>query len=221
MDIQTEVQKALSRKDPPLSSKEALALRAKLRPVLTEVTGRHRAIHPGEGNIPMGKEYRQALESGTAEEVERLQGEFRQAAITLAQLEAKRDALAAALKASRIREAMEGLPKMQEAFVSRIEAAEAAHRAFEESLDALQATYTEIAQARGTLSAAGMHGAGAGADASVIGRLMALGALTERRRDMHHPDTSLHCSRLGAPSPRSQAEWQERQPPAPKRWVTA
>lgn len=219
MSIQKEIHNALSRKE-PLSAKEAQALLVLLFPALTEATVKQSAIHPGGGNIPMGGEYRKALETGTAADVERLQAEFRQASVEVAQLQAKRDALTKARNEARIREAMRDLPKMQAQFVASIEAAEAAQRALEAAFDGMQEAYNEVAHARATLNMAGMYGAGEGASQAVIGRMLALAPFAKARRVVHHPDGKMHCDRLGAPFAKSQAEWNEMQYPTPKTWVT-
>lgn len=173
-DTQARIAEALKR-TPPLSFAECNALLLELNGAKAQIGDRLARIHPGGdgGRTPVGKEYLAALQAGTAEDVRRLDDEYREASTLAKQLQAQGVELNSRRTAARLREALEGMPAMQARLVEKLDAAEQAKAALKQALAAVEAVADGVAQARAVIRMAHQEPTG-GASIGTIRRLGAL-----------------------------------------------
>lgn len=153
-ETQKKTASALSREQ-PLTFAECNGLLVEVAGAMGEVGDRIARITPGgnEGRTPVGKEYQRVLQTGTAEDVQKIETEFKEVSTLAAQLKAQRDELSKRRSAAQQAEARASLPNLYKALDSKLDAAEHAARLYDEAVAAVRALTTEITQTRGTIRA--------------------------------------------------------------------
>ena len=139
-------------------------------------------IRPAGKNRPHGPERRKALESGTPEDVRKLDDEHADAVIRADQLQAQRDAVQRRRDVARAREAAEAVPQHCAELSRRLDALEAAQKALTDAWHATDAAYRDAWQAR-NLAVRGGHNP-EGADPDLVARAVqaAAGGINTRSR---------------------------------------
>lgn len=174
-DVQKKTAAALSREE-SLSFAECNAALQSVVGALGEVGDRISRITPGgnSGRTPAGKEYQVALQTGTAEDIQRLENEHKEASTLAAQLKAQREELDRRRQKARLREAQEGLPRMHDDLVHKLDVADDARAALKKALADVNSAAHEIRNARASIRVGAGHDPDGGAAVQTIQRLGAL-----------------------------------------------
>lgn len=144
-----------------LTSAECGTLLAQVDKERATVANRIAEIRPRRGASPAGAERRRVMETGTPEEVRKLDDELAEAEIRSEQLSAQRDALMKRREGARAREASEALPEHIEALRADVEAVERLANQLAEMRDGLRTKANELHNLRNTALRGGQPAPGA------------------------------------------------------------
>lgn len=186
-ETQKKIAAALSRDD-GLSLAECKSLLLEVAGAIENASERMNRTRPGDARHEAGAERLQALRTGSAEDVRKVNLEYEESKILVDQILAQRDELHRRRTAAQLREAKENMPKLHADLVAKLDAAEAAKQALKRALAAVNAAAGEITSARGTIRAQTLSEPDGGASVRTLQRLDSLqSAFTMDQLGARHP----------------------------------
>lgn len=155
MSEQTLQQRVAAALTEPLTAKQCGELIMQVQKRAAQVELRLEAIRPAKSATgSCGPERQRILATGSPDDVKALEAEYDTLAVEDAQLKAQREELRQRRQQARVSEAVDGMPDRYKVFSAKLAAAENARQAFTDALQAVDAAYIDIEQARYTANAA-------------------------------------------------------------------